>query len=103
LLVFANEMGGWQRPNRIDCNFKNMLRKANLPNIRFHDLRHTVATLLLGRGVHTKIVSEMLGHASVAMTLNVYSHVTSNMQQHAAGMLEQVQLGGIRPTVVNPS
>ncbi|MGH2796143.1 MAG: tyrosine-type recombinase/integrase [Thermoleophilaceae bacterium] len=47
-----------------------------LPQIRFHDLRHTAATIALGRGVHPKIVSEMLGHSTIAITLDLYSHVT---------------------------
>jgi hypothetical protein len=58
--------------------------RAAAPRIRFHDLRHTAATLLLGRGVHPKIVSEMLGHSTIAITLDKYSHVTPTMQPEAA-------------------
>jgi integrase len=57
--------------------------------IRFHDLRHTWATLLLSRNVNPKIVSEMLGHASIAITLDTYSHVLPNMQRSAVRALEE--------------
>jgi integrase len=60
--------------------------------IRCHDLRHTSATLLLAEGVHRKIVQERLGHANIAMTLDLYSHVTSDMQRHAADVLEATVL-----------
>jgi integrase len=56
--------------------------------IRFHDLRHTCATLLLSQGVHPKVVQERLGHANIAMTMNLYSHVTADMQRHAAETLD---------------
>jgi integrase len=79
-LVFANTVG---RPieatNLIRQSFKPLLKKAGIPRIRFHDLRHTAATLLLGQGTHPKIVSEMLGHSTIAVTLDLYSHVTPTM------------------------
>ncbi len=56
--------------------------------MRFHDLRHTAATLLLGRGNNPNIVSEMLGHARIAITLQLYSHVTPHMQQQAADAMD---------------
>jgi integrase len=62
--------------------------KHALATIRFHDLRHTCATLLPGRNVNPKIVSEMLGHASIAITLDTYSHVLPNMQNEAAKAME---------------
>ena len=58
--------------------------------LAFHDLRHTCATLLLGEGVNAKIVSEMLGHASITITLNTYSHVLPDMQDSAADAMEAV-------------
>src|SRR5262249_55887210 len=57
-------------------SFRPLFGRAAPPPIRFHDLRHTAATLLLGEGVHPKIVSEMLGHAQISITLDLYSHVT---------------------------
>ncbi len=68
--------------------------KAGLPRIRFHDLRHTAATLLLLRRVHPKIVSEMLGHSSVSLTLDVYSHALPDMQREAIAALDQMLAEG---------
>ena len=68
----------------------NAARAAMTGSIRFHDLRHTAATLLLGRGVHPKIVSEMLGHSTIAITLDTYSHVTPTMQREAAAAMDAV-------------
>ena len=62
--------------------------RAGLPRIRFHDLRHTCATLLLRRGVHPKVVSELLGHSTIQMTLNRYSHVVPDMQQAAMDAMD---------------
>jgi integrase len=84
-LVFPNTLGGYaDYTNLMPRHFKPLLRKAGLPNIRFHDLRHTCATLLFTRGVHPKIVSEVLGHSSVSITLDVYSHVIPGLGDAAA-------------------
>jgi integrase len=69
-------------------SFFPLLARAGLPRMRFHDLRHTAATLLLGRGINPKIVSEMLGHSRIAITLHLYSHVTPHMQQQAADAMD---------------
>ena len=58
--------------------------QRRLPNIRFHDLRHTAATLMFQQGIHPKIVQERLGRADISLTLNTYSHVLPNMQEEAA-------------------
>lgn len=58
--------------------------------MRFHDLRYTAATLMLGLGVHPKVASEMLGHSTIAVTLDLYSHVTKTMQRQAALAMEAV-------------
>jgi integrase len=76
-------------PNYIFNHFKKLLQKANVPPIRFHDLRHTHATIMLKLGEHPKIVSERLGHSSIQMTLNTYSHVTLDMQKEASDRFEQ--------------
>ncbi|HKH38701.1 MAG TPA: tyrosine-type recombinase/integrase [Rubrobacter sp.] len=63
-------------------------QRTRWPQIRFHDLRHACATLLLSKNVNPKIVSEMLGHASIAITLDTYSHVLSTMRDSAAKAME---------------
>ncbi len=68
--------------------FKLLLKQAGLPQLRFHDLRHTCATLLLSKNVNQKIVSEMLGHTTIAITLETYSHVLPTMQESAAKAME---------------
>jgi integrase len=90
-LVFASEAGGIINPSNLrNRSFTRLLRRAGLPpDTRFHDLRHTCATLLLSRNVNPKVVSEMLGHATIAITLDTYSHVLPDMQEKAAIALEE--------------
>jgi integrase len=88
-LVFANELGGpLNASNLLRRSFRPLLERAGLPRIRFHDLRHTAATLLLGLGRHPKVVSEMLGHSQISVTLDLYSHVTPTMQREAVQALD---------------
>jgi len=68
--------------------FKGAINKAGLPDIRFHDLRHTSATLLLSANVHPKIVQERLGRSSITLTMDTYSHVIPGMQDEAAEKLD---------------
>jgi integrase len=86
--VFTNDVGRYLHPNSLTRQFTLAITRAGVPRIRFHDLRHTSATLLLAQGVHPKIVQERLGHANIAMTMDRYSHVTRDMQQQAAEALE---------------
>ena len=89
-LVFANEVGAIINPSNLrNRSLKALLKRAGLPAIRFHDLRHTCATLLLSRNVNPKTVAEMLGHASEAITFDTYSRVLPNMQQSAVRALEE--------------
>jgi integrase len=68
-----------------------LLKRTGLPlNTRFHDLRHTCATLLLTKEVHPKVVQEMLGHSSITITLDTYSHVLPNMQEKAVEAMEGI-------------
>jgi integrase len=83
-LVFCREDGEALRPRSFSRAFDRHVATAELPRIRLHDLRHTWATLALSAGVHPKIVSERLGHATIAITLDTYSHVSPGMQQDAA-------------------
>src|SRR5215218_8514014 len=87
-LIFSSGVGTPVNPeNLVKRSFKPLLKKAGLPEIRFHDLRHTCATLLLGRGVHPKLVQELLGHATIAMTLDTYSHYLPSMGDQASGAM----------------
>jgi integrase len=89
-LLFASETGEpLERRYVTKYQFKKLLKRAGLPDVRFHDLRHTCATLLLGRNVNPKIISEMLGHATIAITLDIYSHVLPHMQNEATKALEE--------------
>jgi integrase len=89
-LIFATKTGTIINPSNLrNRSFKPLLKRAGLPTIRFHDLRHTCATLLLGRDVNAKVVSEMLGHSSISITLDIYSHLLPDMQEKAANALEE--------------
>jgi len=87
-LVFDRGDGAPMPPEEVSRRFKETARRAGLPDTRFHDLRHGFATTLLTAGVHPKVVSEALGHTSVAFTLTVYSHVLPSMQEVAAQAIE---------------
>jgi integrase len=88
-LIFASRLGEPLHHSNIARRyFKPLLIAAKLPDIRIYDLRHTCATMLLLAGVNPKIVSERLGHASISITLDIYSHVLPNMQQEATDKLE---------------
>lgn len=88
-LVFANEFGRPLGEDKVTENFHRALERAELPRIRFHDLRHTAATVMMSLGVHAKMVQETLGHGNVGITLDIYSHVTPDMQQDAVEKLNQ--------------
>ncbi|MBX6770850.1 MAG: site-specific integrase [Chloroflexi bacterium] len=90
-LIFPNEVGRpIERQNLIRRSFKKLLQQAGLPAIRFHDLRHTAATLLLSLGEHPKVVQERLGHSTIAVTMDVYSHVLPDLQREAAAKLDRL-------------
>jgi integrase len=75
-------------------HFKPLLDVADLSVIRFHDLRHTSATLLLAAGVHPKVVQERLGHSQIGITLDTYSHVVPTLQLEAATKLDALMRSG---------
>lgn len=90
-LVFCDTGGQpLRKSNLVRRSFQPLLRRAELPSIRFHDLRHTAATLLLSQGVHPKVVQERLGHAQVSITLDTYSHVLPSMGKEAAAKLDSL-------------
>ena len=82
--VFTREDGTLNHPSRLSKQFEKLVDQSGLPRIRLHDLRHTHATLALMAGIHPKVVSERLGHASVSITLDTYSHAIPAMQADAA-------------------
>ncbi len=86
-LVFCTSLGTPLNPNKVLENFKELLQQAGLPTMRFHDLRHSAATILLSTGVHPKVVQEMLGHNQISMTIDTYSHVLPTMQQEAVNKM----------------
>ncbi len=90
-LVFSSRTGGYVDASHLlrHC-FYPLLERSSLPHIRFHDLRHTAATLMMVQGIHPKVVSEMLGHSTIAITLDLYSHVTPTMQRSAANALDSL-------------
>jgi len=88
--VFTTRIGTPIRQAKLHLeSWKPLLWRAGLPDTRFHDLRQTCATLLLTKGVHPKIVSEMLGHSSIAITLATYSHVIPGLGEAAASAMEE--------------
>jgi len=89
-LVFTTGIGTpVSRADLITRSFKPLLQQADLPDVRFHDLRHTCATLLLGKGVHVKLVQELLGHSTIAVTLDTYSHVLPGMGDGLADAMDE--------------
>lgn len=83
-LVFSAPDGTPLHPGAVSARFRQLVAASGLPRIRLHDLRHTYATLALQAGVHPKIVSERLGHSTIALTLDVYSHALPTLQKEAA-------------------
>jgi len=94
-LVFCNSLGRpLERQSVTQRSFRPLLDKAELPHIRFHDLRHSAASLLLSLGIHPKVVQEMLGHAQIGITMDTYSHVMPALQREAVDTVERFLRGG---------
>ncbi len=98
-LVFCYPDGSPLPPNSVTKAFHKLAKSVGIPNMRLHDLRHTHATLMLKQGVHPKVVSERLGHSSVAITLDIYSHVLPGVQAAAAQRFDE----GLQRTRQEPS
>lgn len=92
-LVFAWENGKPIHPDRLSQQFDRYIEKLGLPDIRLHDLRHTYATLALRAGIHPKVVSERLGHSTISITLDTYSHAIPAMQEEAAEKVARLVFG----------
>ena len=87
-LVFSNIYGGYLDPGNTLRIFHKLVEEAGLLHMRFHDLRHSAATILLGMGVHPKVVQELLGHSKIGITMDIYSHILPSMQQEAMGKMQ---------------
>ena len=85
--MFTTALGLPYHSSDVAHRFQRLLEHAGLPRLRFHDLRHTTASLLLGEGVHPKVVASLLGHSTIQITLDTYSHVTPGLARQAAEAL----------------
>jgi integrase len=89
--VFTTPIGTPQDASNVRRrSFEPLLERAGVPKIRFHDLRHTCATVLLAQGVHPKVVQEQLGHSQISLTLDTYSHILPTLQQEAANEMDKM-------------
>ena len=93
--VFPSPNGGLISPDSVNHMLQRVLERAGLPKVRFHDLRHTFATIALQNGVDIKTVSGMLGHYSAGFTLDTYAHVTTAAQKEAANTMGNVLSGAV--------
>jgi integrase len=89
-LVFTTRQGKPLLARNVFRAFQRVLTKAGIPHQRFHDLRHTCATLLLAQGIHPRVVMEMLGHSQISLTMNTYSHVVPALQKEAASRMDDI-------------
>jgi integrase len=94
--VFTNLSGGPLQARHVIREFHKSLKAAALPRIRFHDLRHSCATLLLVQGVAPRVVMEILGHSEIAMTMDTYTHVVPELQRGAAARMDSLLSGPTR-------
>ena len=92
-LVFTRTDGKLIHPERVSKAFRAAVKKTGLPPIHLHDLRHTHATLALAAGVHPKVVSDRLGHATVAIILDIYSHAIPALSEEAAATVAALVMG----------
>lgn len=89
-LVFTTTTGKPLEGSSVTHRFQKLLRRASLPHLRFHDLRHACASLLLAQGVHPRVVMETLGHSQISLTMNTYSHVIPALQRDAAERMDAI-------------
>jgi integrase len=89
-LIFPSTIGTPTIPSKLIIRFKQLIKDAGLPVIRFHDLRHTAATLMLNNGVPIIVVSKRLGHSQPSITLDVYGHLITSMQNESAELMDRI-------------
>lgn len=93
-LVFPSRIGTPYEPHGLHDDFKRILIKAKLPDVRFHDLRHSAASLMLAQGIPLRSIQDILGHSSIALTANLYAHVGEQLKREAADAMDAVLAGG---------
>jgi integrase len=98
--VFTDEIGQPLHPQYPTLAFRRVVNNAGLPRIRLHDLRHTAATLALAVGVHPKVVSERIGHSTVGITLDTYSHVVEGLEAEAADRVGAIVFTSAEPRAI---
>ncbi len=89
-LIFTSSIGTPLNQRNISREFHEILKVAGLPSIRFHDLRHTAASLMLNHGIPVIVVSKILGHSQPSVTLNIYGHLYNEMQDEAAKLMDDL-------------
>ena len=89
-LIFSTSNGTPISQRNLTRDFLKVIRKTELPQIRFHDLRHTAASLMINRGIPIVVVSKMLGHSKPSVTLNIYAHCVSEYQYEAVRVMEEI-------------
>jgi integrase len=87
--VFFNSNGEYINPRELHRAYKRTIKRSGLKNSRFHDLRHSHASILLQKNVHPKVVSERLGHSTIGITLDLYSHVIPSLQEQAVEVFDE--------------
>lgn len=93
-LIFTSSIGTPLEPRNVVRKFHAMLKNAGLPRSRFHDLRHSCASLLLAQGVHARTVMDILGHSQISLTMNTYAHVMPAMKEDAMDLMDSILTGG---------
>jgi integrase len=89
-LIFSSKSGTPMDPSNLRLDFARVLRQAGLPKIRFHDLRHTAASLTLNHGIPVIVVSKILGHSKPSITMDIYGHLYNEMQDEAARLMDEL-------------
>ena len=92
-LVFHQPQGCWLKPEAVSYSFVRRVRRYELPYLTLHGLRHTWATLALEQRVHPRVVQERLGHATIAITIGIYSHVSPTLHDEAANLVGKLIMG----------
>jgi integrase len=92
--VFPSRIGTPYEPHDLHDDFKRILGKAGLPNVRFHDLRHSCASLMLAQGIPLRSIQDILGHSSITLTANLYAHVGEKLRREADDAMDAILAGG---------